>query len=116
MTDSCTQKNAESLRFDFKEEEVSALTEKPVTSCFRSPKQLKSKTVPAHTLECDKTTRRRKVREWEITRFRVTALLGGGGTGWGEGLAESHTERLRSWSVVELSGWGGGFTGIYYIV
>lgn len=54
---------------------------KAVLSFFRSPKQQKSKPVPAHTLKCDRTVRRRKAREWEITRVRATAPLGGGGTG-----------------------------------
>lgn len=92
--DGRTRGNAGSLRSDFEGRRSAPNQKKAVPSFFRSPKQQKSKPVPAHTLKCDRTVRRRKAREWEITRVRATAPLGGGGTGQGEGLAEGHTEGL----------------------
>lgn len=73
--------NAGSPRSDFRGRRSAPNQKKAVPSFFRSPKQQKSKPVPAHTLKCDRTVRRRKAREWEITRVRATAPLGGGGTG-----------------------------------
>lgn len=92
--DGRTRGNAGSPRSDFRGRRSAPTQKKAVPSFFRSPKQQKSKPVPAHTLKCDRTVRRRKAREWEITRVRATAPLGGGGTGQGEGLAEGHAEGL----------------------